>query len=138
MLGEVVIQIRRLTAFLAVLALCAGNVPGVCAGWQATPEARMACCMSGTSCPMHKSESHGSGSAHTTQAQADNCCAAASSRTEFPTAAAGFTLLNVSVLPAVVPFVVPVAAPALQEWRAFVPLPVLSVPKHLLHSVLLV
>jgi hypothetical protein len=138
MLGEVVIQIRRLTAFLAVLALCAGNVPAVCAGWQATPEARMACCMSDASCPMHKSESHGSGSVRTTQAQADNCCAAASTRTESPTAAASFTLLNVSVLPAVAPFVVPGAGPARQEWRAFVPLPVSPVPKHLLHSVLLV
>ena len=138
MLGEVVIQIRRLTAFLAVLALCAGNAAGVCAGWQATPEARMACCMSGTSCPMHKSESHGSGSAHMMQAQADNCCAAASNRTESPSATASFTLLNISVLPAVVPFVVPVTAPSLQEWRAFVPLPVSPVPKHLLLSVLLV
>jgi hypothetical protein len=34
--------------------------------------------------------------------------------------------------------VVPIALPALQEWRALAPLPVSPVPKHLLLSVLLV
>ena len=66
---------RRLVAVLGVIGLCAGNV-AVCAGWRATPEARMACCQDEASCPMHKSESHGSQSEqHVTQAQADNCCA---------------------------------------------------------------
>jgi hypothetical protein len=39
---------------------------------------------------------------------------------------------------AIVPVVVAPMVPALQEWRAFVPLPVSPVPKHLLLSVLLV
>jgi hypothetical protein len=129
---------RRVAAVAAVLTLCVGNF-AVCAGWQATPEARMACCKDGTSCPMHKSASHGSGSTHVvSQAQADTCCAAASNRTDSPTAAASFALLNSAALPAVVSFVVPVAVPALQGWRALVPLPVSPVPKHLLLSVLLV
>jgi hypothetical protein len=36
------------------------------------------------------------------------------------------------------PFVVPTLAPMTQEWRAFVPPPVSSTPKHLLLSVFLV
>jgi hypothetical protein len=52
---------RRFAAVAVVLALSAGNL-AICAGWQATPEARMECCKNGTSCPMHKSESHRSGS----------------------------------------------------------------------------
>jgi hypothetical protein len=129
---------RRLAAMAAVLTLCVGNV-SVCAGWQPTPEARMACCTNGTRCPMHKSESRGSGSTHViSQAQADSCCAAASSRTQASTADLAFVLSNATALPASASVVVPVAVPALQEWRALVPLPVSPVPKHLLLSVLLV
>jgi hypothetical protein len=122
----------------AVLTLCVGNV-AVCAGWQAMPEARMECCKNGTSCPMHKSESHGSGSKHAiSQSQADNCCAASSNRTQSPTAVSTFALSNAASLPTVVSFAVPVAAPALEEWRALVPLPLSPVPKHLLLSVFLI
>jgi hypothetical protein len=133
-----VIVTRRLAAIAAVLALCLGNV-AVCAGWQATPEARMACCTNGTSCPMHKSQSHRSGSTRAvSQAQADTCCAAASDRTQSPVSSLSFVLANPTALPAATPFVVPVAVPALEEWRALVPLPVSPVPKHLLLSILLV
>lgn len=129
---------RRLAAIAAVLTLCVGNL-AVCAGWQATAEARMECCKNGTSCPMHKSDAHGSRSTHSlTQAQADTCCAASSNRRESPTAVSSFALLNAAALPATVPSVVPVAVHALEEWRALVPLPISPVPKHLLLSVLLV
>jgi len=129
---------RRLAAMAAVLTLCVGNV-SVCAGWQSTPEARMACCTNGTRCPMHKSAPRRSGSTHViSQAQADNCCAAASSRSQASTADPTFVLSNATALPASASVVVPVAVPALQEWRALVPLPVSPVPKHLLLSVLLV
>lgn len=88
---------------------------------------------------MHKSESHGSGATHSvTQAQADNCCAASSNRTQSPTGVATFALSNAAALPAIVSFVVPVVTPALEEWRALVPLPLSPVPKHLLLSVFLV
>jgi hypothetical protein len=129
---------RQLAAMAAVLTLCVGNL-SVCAGWQSTPEARMACCTNGTRCPMHKSESRGSGSTHVmSQAQADSCCAAASNRTEASTADPAFVLSSTTALPVSASVVVPVAVPALQEWRALVPLPVSPVPKHLLLSVLLV
>jgi hypothetical protein len=127
---------RRIAAVAAVLTLCVGDL-AVCAGWQATPEARMACCMSGTSCPMHKGESHGSKRA-ISQVEADNCCATASTRSQSSVTGPAFSLSNATSLPAVTTLVVPVVVPALQEWRAFVPLPVSPVPKHLLLSVLLI
>src|SRR5262252_10220586 len=123
---------RRLAAVVAVLALCAGDA-AVCAGWQATPEARMACCINGTSCPMHKPESHGPDSKRTvSQAQADNCCAATSARTQSSVTSPTYVLSNATALPAVTTVVVPAPAPALREWRALVPLPVSPVPRHLL------
>jgi hypothetical protein len=128
----------RFAAIVAILTLSVGNL-AVCAGWQATPEARMACCMNGASCPMHKSESHGSGSKRTiSQVQADSCCAAASNRTQSSVASTGFVVASATALPPVPSVVVAVPPLALQEWRALVPLPVSAVPKHLLLSVLLV
>jgi hypothetical protein len=129
---------RRLASTAAILTLSVGNL-AVCAGWQATPEARMACCRNEAACPMHKSESHGSGSSHNvTQAQADNCCAR-SERTHSTTSNSTFVLsATVAFAPATMPVVTSPNVPALQEWRAFVPLPVSPVPKHLLLSVFLV
>jgi hypothetical protein len=129
---------RRVATVAALLTLCVGNL-AVCAGWQATAEARMACCMNGTSCPMHESESRGSGLERTvSQVDADNCCAAASNRTQSSAASSLFALSDTRALPAISPNVVPVVVLALQQWRALVPLPVSPVPKHLLLSVLLV
>ena len=127
---------RRIAAIAAVLTLSIGNL-AVCAGWQATPEARMACCMNGASCPMHKSGSHGSKRA-ISQVDADNCCATASTRSQSSVADPTFFLSNATSLPAATTLVVSAVVPALQEWRAFVPLPVSPVPKHLLLSVLLI
>jgi hypothetical protein len=128
----------RLAAIVAMLTLSVGNL-AVCAGWQATPEARMACCINATSCPMHKSASHRSGSTRIiSQVQADNCCAAASNRTQSSVAGTTFVVAHTTALPPLTDFIVPVPTLALQEWRALVPLPVSAVPKHLLLSVLLV
>lgn len=135
---SVVTFARRFAAVAAVLALALGNL-AICAGWQATPEARMECCKNGTSCPMHKSESHRSGSKRTiTQTQADSCCAAASNCTQSSVESSHFTLSNASALPVLPGLVFQVPVLALQEWRALVPLPVSPIPKHLLLSVLLV
>jgi hypothetical protein len=134
----IVTLIRQLAAVAAVLALLGGNV-AVCAGWQATPEARMACCMDGAGCPMHKSDSHEHSSKRVvSQTQADSCCAAAGQRRD--SAADGSTFAASRVI-AVVPVAVvtlPVTVFASQGWRTLVPLPVSSTPKHLLLSVLLV
>jgi hypothetical protein len=129
---------RRVAAFVAALALCAGNV-AVCAGWQATPEARMACCTDGASCPMHKSADHDHSSRPAvSQALANSCCAAAAQRRDSPAAGSTFAASGMSALVPVAAFPVPASAFMSQEWRALVPLPVSSTPKHLLLSVLLV
>ena len=129
---------RRLAAVVAVLVLCAGNL-AVCAGWQATPEARMACCTSGATCPMHKSEGHGHSSQGTfSQAQADTCCAASTQRRDSSAAGSLFASSGVIALVEATSFVAPTSAPLGQEWRAAVPLPASSTPKHLLLSVFLV
>jgi hypothetical protein len=135
---NVVVLSRRLVVIAAVLTLCAGN-HAVCAGWQATPEVRMACCRNEATCPMHKSESRDSGTRHAvSQAQADNCCAG-SERTHSTTTNPTFVLSGIVPLaPATMPIVTSPNTPALQDWRALVPLPVSPVPKHLLLSVLLV
>jgi hypothetical protein len=88
---------------------------------------------------MHRSDSHGSGVTHSvTQAQADDCCAA-SERGHSATTNSTFVLSGIVLFaPAIVPLIAPSNVPALQGWRAFVPLPVAHVPKHLLLSVLLV
>jgi hypothetical protein len=138
MLKSIVRFARRVVTVVAVLALFAGNA-SVCDGWQATPEARMACCMSAPNCPMHDSNDHGRSVAHIpSQEQADDCCAVAPNRTQSSGANSPFALASVTALPAVVVSVVPVVVPALQQWRALVPLRSSPVPKHLLLSVLLV
>jgi hypothetical protein len=135
---NVVVLSRRLVVIAAVLTLCAGNL-AVCAGWQATPEARMACCRNEATCPMHKSESQDSGTRHTvSQAQADNCCAG-SERAHSTTTSSMFVPSGIVTLaPATMPVFTSPNVPVLQDWRALVPLPVSPVPKHLLLSVLLV
>ena len=129
---------RRIAAFVAALALCAGNV-AVCAGWQATPEARMACCMDAATCPMHQSDDHEHSTKHSvSQTQADSCCAAGAQRLESVSAGSTFAASGVIALVPVAAFTVPVSAFNSQAWRALVPLPVSSIPKHLLLSVFLV
>jgi hypothetical protein len=138
MLNDVASLARRVAAVVAILALAAGNV-AVCAEWQGTPEARMACCTNGTSCPMHKSEGHDGSSKNTvSQAQADSCCAASAQRRE--SSSPGSTFVQSGVIALVPAAVFPLPATELrpQEWRALVPLQASSVPKHLLLSVLLV
>src|SRR5262249_26431533 len=89
-LGDMTLA-RRIAAVAAILALGAGNV-AVCASWQATPEARMACCMNGTTCPMHKSDGHDHSSKRSfSQTQADTCCAASSQRRDSSAAGSLFT-----------------------------------------------
>jgi len=88
---------------------------------------------------MHKSESRRSSSERAiSQVQADTCCAATSNRTQSSVTCSTFAITAATALPTAAATVVPVTVPALQDWRALVPLPVSSVPKHLLLSVLLV
>ncbi|HVH56839.1 MAG TPA: hypothetical protein VM791_11315 [Vicinamibacterales bacterium] len=130
------ILIRRASAVVAILTLFVGNV-ALCADWQATPEARMACCMDGT-CPMHESESHDHSSNNSvSQAQADSCCAVAAQRRDASAAGSRFAASGVTTLITVGTSPVSMSASPSRQWRALVP-PISSTPKHLLLSVLLV
>ena len=138
-LRAVPILIRRLSAVLLTAGLLVGNA-AVCAGWLATPEARMACCADGGECPMHKGDSHSSVSARVlTQAQADSCCASAEGQNSNQSNTTAVTAITVAVLG--VGIVMPADVPALvlsDAWRTSAPIPSAPVPKHLLLSVFLV
>lgn len=138
-LRAVPIFIRRLSAVVLAAGLLAGNA-AVCAGWLATPEARMACCAEGVECPMHKGDSHRSGSERViTQAQADSCCAAAEGQNSNQSNPSFVTAITAAVLG--VGVVLPANVPALvlsDAWRTSAPIPVAPVPKYVLLSVFLV
>jgi hypothetical protein len=130
--------VQRFAAVALTLGLMAGNA-AICAGWLPTPEARMACCADGE-CPMHKGDSHRSGSERIlTQAQADRCCASSERENSNQSNPSFATAITAAVLGAGT--VLPVSVPALvlsDAWRTSAPLPVASVPKRLLLSVFLV
>jgi hypothetical protein len=137
---EVVRLIHRLTTALLCLGLLAGNT-GICAGWAATPEARMACCEEGRDCPMHTRETDDSGSGKVlTQAQADSCCLVSERKnsSDSPTPTFAATLSFAVIEPGVV---LPASVPALvlsDGWRTVSPIPATPVPRHVLLSVFLV
>ena len=130
--------VQRLAALALTFALVAGNA-AICTGWKPTPEARMACCADGCECPMHKGDSHGSGSERVlTQAQADSCCASSESKNSnlfSPTFVTAFTAVRGDgiILPANVPALV-----LSDGWRTSAPIHIEPVPKHVLLSVFLV
>ena len=128
---------RRIAAIAAVLTLSVGNL-AVCAGWEATPAERMACCTDDARCPMHPASERSDATRVVSQVEADSCCAGASDRTQAPVAGFAFVLLHAtSTLPSA-PLAVAPPVFALEHWRTVVPLPETPVPKHLLFSVLIV
>jgi hypothetical protein len=96
--------------------------------------------MDGATCPMHESNNHEHSSKHgVSQAQADSCCAAAAQRHDSSAAGSTFAASEaIALVPVAAMFRAPTTLSPEQEWRALVPLPVSSTPKHLLLSVLLV
>ena len=131
--------VQRLAALALTFGLMAGNA-AICAGWLPTPEARMACCADDAECPMHKGDSHRSGSARVlTQAQADSCCASAEGQNSNQSNPSFVTAITAAVLG--VGVVLPANVPALvlsDAWRTSAPIPIAPVPKHVLLSVFLV
>ena len=136
--SEVLSLARRASAIALSIALAAGQA-AVCAGWMPTPEARMACCSDG-SCPMHKGDSHKSGSERAlTQAQADSCCASSQDRNSNQSNPTVAPAITAAVLGAGIVFPADVPALVLSDgWRTSVPRRVAPVPKHVLFSVFLV
>ncbi len=131
--------VQRLSALALTLGVDGGNA-AVCAGWLPTPEARMACCADGAECPMHKGDSHRSGSERVlTQAQADSCCASSERENSNQSNPSFVAAITAAVLG--VGIVLPASVPALvlsDAWRTSAPIPIAPVPKHVLLSVFLV
>ena len=131
--------VQRLAAFALTFALVAGN-GAICAGWMPTAEARMACCVDDAECPMHKGDSHRSGSPRVlTQAQADSCCAASEGKNSSQSSPTCVAAITAAVLGAGTVLSANVPALVLSDgWRTSAPIPVAPVPKHVLLSVFLV
>ena len=131
--------VQRLTALALTFGLTAGNA-AICAGWIPTPESRMACCADGAECPMHKGDSHRSGSGRVlTQVQADSCCASSEGQRSNQSIPTSVTAITAAVLG--VGVVLPANVPALvlsDAWRTSASIPIAPVPKHVLLSVFLV
>jgi len=130
---------RRSSAMLLTLALSAGNI-GLCAGWMAAAEARMACCSDSGACPMSVSNSHDSHSRHgVTPEQADICCAVSERGKSSQSNPSFVVTSNVAVVRTA--DACPYAVPDLvlrDLWRIAAPISPASVPKHVLHSVFIV
>ncbi len=133
------VVLRRTAALFVVLAFTAAGW-AECAGWQASPEARMACCSGSADCPMHGSTEPSAGSESVvTQAQADSCCAASDTDDSTPSAGAFSLSLSAALVPSTLSTLAPITAPpAFDAWRSHVPLPIGQVPKHVLLSVFLI
>lgn len=86
---DTVVTFSRVTAFAVVVAFLAGPCLSVCAGWDASPHARMACC------------------AHKAADDADACCASAEGRENSP-APSAVAAFPVALAP--VPFAWPIIA----------------------------
>jgi hypothetical protein len=125
--------IRSVFAVVLTVALLAGQVT-VCAGWSATPAARMACCVEDASCPMQNRPTN-----EVTQAQADSCCAFSEGHQPSPTGETAAMAITHAVLGPQT--VVPARAPARvlsDGWRTAIPVPSPPIPRHILLSVFLV
>ena len=132
--------VRRTAVLVVVLALGAAGW-AECAGWQATPEARMACCSGDNDCPMHGSAEPGGGSKRrvVTQAQADSCCAASETQDSTPSAGVFSLSLATALVPSTLSTLARITAPAsFDAWRTHVPLRIGQASKHVLFSVFLI
>jgi hypothetical protein len=130
--------LRRISVLTLMLALVDAHV-AVCAGWQATPEARMDCCVEDCTCPMHDSKSEAGSGKALTQAEADSCCASSEREDSSPSNPSTAAPISNTVLGEAV--VIPAPIPPLvltDHWRTAVPISVTPVARHVLLSVFLV
>ncbi len=133
-----VLLTRRLAASALIFFLSAGGF-GLCAGWEATPEARMVCCVGVGACPMHKSTARDADATHmVSQADADSCCAASERDDSTPSSSAFVPVVSLGPVVSPISAVAPPTGTPFDARRALVPLPGSQVPKHLLLSVFLI
>jgi hypothetical protein len=129
---------KQLPALLVAVALAGGNL-AVCAGWMATPEARMACCSKSGACPMRDARAHPTTPAPAvSQADADRCCASSEPADAAPLATTILLPLSLAAASTPLTFIAPPAIPLPGISRTLPPAPGSQLPKHLLLSVLLV
>ena len=135
---HVVGRFRRALAFALPLTLLGAN-GALCAGWAATPEARMECCAD-ADCPMHKGSTEKSPSEHVlTQAEADACCAVSEQKQSDSPNPTAVVVLAAPVLGAGALLAPSLPARLLSEkWRPDAASVVPPVPRHILLSVFLV
>jgi len=112
------------------------NAVALCAGWQATPEARMRCCQDGA-CPLHHHE-HGMPRTQITQAAADDRCAQSTQQQSSQSRAKFAATITLAVLQPLQPVPLNLAPPTPLRAPWETPSPPTHVPKHILLSVLLV
>ena len=130
----VLTNLRRIAATVLALGLLAGAWRP-CAGWEATAEARMSCCVRNAKCAMHKVADDGT-STIVGQAQADTCCAAS----ERPDASQ--PLVAVVAPPMLAPLMglfadLPRVPVLRSDWHRPPPLASRQLPTHVLNSVFL-
>ena len=129
---------NRLSVVFLTLAIAAGQA-GVCAGWIATPEARMACCSDDGRCPMHKSGSEDDESNRmVSQAEADRCCAASEQDDSAPSPTGPAFSVTLAVALSPLPALLRQPECHVSMSRTSVPIPTAHVAKHVLLSVFLV
>ena len=135
----VVRLVHRLAALALTLGLVAGN-SAICTGWAPTPEARMACCVDESTCPMHKGDSyHSSSHGIVTQAQADSCCVSSEHENSDQSNPSCATVITSAVLGVGVVLPANVLSLVLSDARrTSAPIPVAPVPRHVLLSVFVV
>ena len=126
----------RVVSAIVALALTGGGVR-LCAGSEATSDARMACCTKRSFCAMHRG--HDSKAPGVTQAQADACCAGADRPESTPSSAA--IVVHPPLVSVAAVFIALPSPPApAREWGSATSPPFVrtEVPRHLLLSVFLI
>jgi hypothetical protein len=126
--------LNRVASVVCVLTFAQGAA-GLCAGWQATLEARMQC--QDDACPLHRHE-HGASRTRITEAAADDCCVLSPAPDSIPSITAFASTITRSVLQSR-PRVVLSSEPSTSlpaPWET--PSPPAHVSKHVLLSVFLV
>ena len=129
----------RPVAALLLLLVGFGSTASVCAGWQASAAARMACCENEATCPMHPTTQQGQRTrTRVSQVDADNCCAASERGTSTPSTSAYTPTITLAVLTSLSPAVGPDVTVFGENPNARISVDVSPVPKHLLLSVFLI
>jgi hypothetical protein len=136
-LRQVRFLLPRVVSAIVALVLTAGGV-SLCAGWEATADARMACCTKRSACAMRRGTAD-SKATRVTQAQADACCATADRPESTPSSTA---IVVHPPLVSVAALVVALASTTTlePEWGSATSPPGfrIGVPRHLLLSVFLI